>query len=349
MKHREVFTTILITAICLCGMYVSTSLLYDNMFRAKNKSGEVEVGKIEKKNRSVERRFSDRLSWNNVQSGFQIYEGDIIRTDDSAGATISLNSNTIITMNEKSLIQIVSDNRGRQKLELFNGNINVEAVKEDVVVKHNGYEIEVKKGSSIATSENDEGVTTFSINEGNAVIVSDDGLSKVLNSGFEVSVDSTGKIVKSIEEKKAPAELLPPSIAVGTTVKVTSESEYDSMPSSGPNLRRVRLISPSVQVGAGEVEKNGSIVFKWGSVAGANAYICELLGEKIRSHVTIRDTSYAIDAYKIDNGSYTWRVEAVRTANGEIVQRGEIVEREINVNIPEPPKPIPNRPLETPK
>jgi hypothetical protein len=114
------------------------------------------------------------------------------------------------------------------------------------------------------------------------------------------------------------------------------------------SLTKVRLISPGVQIGADEVEKNGNIVFRWSSSSNANAYIWELTGANSKKSDTVRGTSYSIEASKIDNGVYLWKVESVRIVNGKIVQRGEVVERGVIVNIPEPPKPILNKPLETP-
>jgi hypothetical protein len=95
-------------------------------------------------------------------------------------------------------------------------------------------------------------------------------------------------------------------------------------------------------VGPDQIRQTRNLSFRWGEVAGANGYIFTLRdasGQEILSAGPLAEASYTLDLRRIDRGSFTWQVEAVRRNGGSIERRGAVSESRFTVDIPLPGNP----------
>jgi hypothetical protein len=85
--------------------------------------------------------------------------------------------------------------------------------------------------------------------------------------------------------------------------------------------------------------------FSWEEVSDATSYIFTLLEEsaggtrQIISSETRQNSCFIEDAGLLENGSFIWRVEAVRRDGDRIVLRGTPGESRFTVNVPAPGNP----------
>ncbi|MDR2516383.1 MAG: hypothetical protein LBC88_03260 [Spirochaetaceae bacterium] len=97
-------------------------------------------------------------------------------------------------------------------------------------------------------------------------------------------------------------------------------------------------------IGPEELRANRNIVFRWGTVAGANGYIFTLFQDRGRDRRQVirtgpvNETSFTVDNLEIlDRGTFVWQVEAVGAgSDGSIEQHGRLAENRLEIDIPVP-------------
>ncbi|GMO24527.1 MAG: hypothetical protein Ta2B_03960 [Termitinemataceae bacterium] len=455
-KHSSVALSFFIVLFCLGGAAFSAYMFYKSLNATLTRTdGKIE-GQITYKYHAVQRRFSNRFVWNSVDTGSDIYDGDIVRTDTLSDAKIVLNSGGEIQMAQNSLIQITKDRWGRVNLQLFSGDTSVKTEDESIIVNQGGKQLEMQSNTSIrAVVNEDNEESSFTVDNGNATLRSGD-VTQEISTGTQVSVDSTGSITNErpvlvqsvteslqqiqIEDSTAPVKLdwkangervlfevssdsrftnivisriqttdstqvtLPPgywwwrvtpyidpdrssakgnviitkvepppkileptaspvvlsflsnekpvstaqeinrmqAIIDNTTPPITKVEEVPT-PSQPKPLPAPRLMSPGAELDLATFRDNKKVRFSWSSVPGARAYLWTLQQGSLQTNVLVRENNFDFDASRIENGMYTWRVEALRSipqTHYVSEQRGLAAERTWNVNIPLPKKPV---------
>jgi hypothetical protein len=88
------------------------------------------------------------------------------------------------------------------------------------------------------------------------------------------------------------------------------------------------------------------IIFRWNTVAGANAYLCTIRqGETVYMNLVREPRMVFEQLASLKNGECVWQVEAVQaSANGGIRRHGEIAENRFILSVPRPDAPQINNP-----
>ncbi|GMO31611.1 MAG: hypothetical protein Ta2F_07190 [Termitinemataceae bacterium] len=134
------------------------------------------------------------------------------------------------------------------------------------------------------------------------------------------------------------------TIAEINRIQAVIENKPDPAPLSPPPvpLEAPRLLEPDTELNPIEFKKNKNIRFSWTAVSGARAYLWTLEQGALQTNVIVRETNFIYDASKTENGTYTWRVEALRSipTTHYVNERGNAAERTWIVRIPMPQKPV---------
>lgn len=104
-----VLKDIFVVIFCLCGIGASLFLFYKAINRSLQNTGSESVATITFKYRTAQRRFENRLVWEWLQNNAEIYNGDHIRTGGLSEAVLHFEDETVITLDEKTLIQVKVD------------------------------------------------------------------------------------------------------------------------------------------------------------------------------------------------------------------------------------------------
>lgn len=81
-----------------------------------------EIGTISFKQKTVQRKYSDRSVWETVENNFPVYNRDTIRTASMSDAVITLKDGTTIELDENTLI-VLNIREDKQEIDFSFGNI----------------------------------------------------------------------------------------------------------------------------------------------------------------------------------------------------------------------------------
>lgn len=101
-----VLKDIFVVIFCLLGIAASLFLFYKAINRSLQTANSESVATITFKYRTAQRRFENRLVWEWLQNNAEIYNGDHIRTGGLSEAVLHFDDKTVITLDEKTLIQV---------------------------------------------------------------------------------------------------------------------------------------------------------------------------------------------------------------------------------------------------
>jgi hypothetical protein len=97
------------------------------------------------------------------------------------------------------------------------------------------------------------------------------------------------------------------------------------------------------RIGIEQLKTQRTIVFRWATVQGANAYIFTLYeqganGRRQTNRVTVTNPTWTLENIDVlGRGAFVWQVEAVSVdSSGEIVRRGTAGENTFTTDIPLP-------------
>jgi len=130
------------------------------------------------------------------------------------------------------------------------------------------------------------------------------------------------------------------------SLNITAENTYSFTVLPVPLLSAPKVIEPlpSAVFGPAEIRKNPAINISWSKTANATGYYFTLLkdGQIISQTDIITATSFIIDDISLlENGTYTWEVEAVAQASdGFFEQRGRKLSSSFTITIPKIGAPI---------
>ena len=103
-----------------------------------------------------------------------------------------------------------------------------------------------------------------------------------------------------------------------------------------------RLPVDNHTIGPDQIRQSRTLSFQWREVPGANGYLFTLrnaAGKTLVAGDPRPETSRSLDLRGIGQGSFVWRVEAVRQNGGNIERRGIPAENRFTVDIPLPGNP----------
>ena len=109
LSPKSIFKDIFVVIICICGIGGSLFFFYKAINRSLQNTGSESVATITFKYRTAQRRFENRLVWEWLQNNAEIYNGDHIRTGGLSEAVLHFDDETVITLDEKTLIQVKVD------------------------------------------------------------------------------------------------------------------------------------------------------------------------------------------------------------------------------------------------
>ena len=106
---KSILKDIFVVIICICGIGGSLFFFYKAINRSLQNTGSESVATITFKYRTAQRRFENRLVWEWLQNNAEIYNGDHIRTGGLSEAVLHFEDETVIKLDEKTLIQVKVD------------------------------------------------------------------------------------------------------------------------------------------------------------------------------------------------------------------------------------------------
>jgi hypothetical protein len=268
-RRDKVVTVVLITIILV--------LLYIMQCHWRNRLGArgdaQPVGEVEYKYHQVQRKYSDRMQWEEVESKSPIYAYDWVMTKDKSDARITLKNGMKVDMDPDSMVEI-DESREGVGLTLRDGTIRADTrnAKGGTITSANGSRIDLNKANAQITSDGNN--LSVDVKEGNVMLTSNGKESRV-------SAGEIGKVSDSgfSKEKVAIALVSPPqgvtlqdsAKPVQFTFERPAGAENCSIALSGAGTKRTIQVS-----GNTHNEKLDDSSYQW-------RVGCELKGEHISS------------------------------------------------------------------
>lgn len=200
-RRDKVVTAILLLVIALLAYLMQCH--WRNRFGAG--SDAKPVGEVEYKYHQVQRKFSDRMLWEDVESKSPIYAYDWVMTKDKSDARITLNNGMKVDMDPESMVEI-DESRDGVGLTLRDGTIRADtrAAKKGSITAADGTKIDLEKADAQITA-GAQGVSV-DVKTGNATVKAQGKESQI--AAGEIGSVSNGAISreKTVILLKSPAQ-----------------------------------------------------------------------------------------------------------------------------------------------
>lgn len=195
-QHRLTRADYLVLGVSALIIIATTSALVFEFRRPAIGQGERSVGEITYRNRVAQRRDPGRIIWSDVNPGDTVYDGDSVRTGESAEAVIELADGAKIELDPESLIVLTL--REKPGLRLLRGSVIVRP-------GSGGFTLEYKESHYQAEGQSvrmagDETEAEAEAAEGSALRLSDGTI--VLRSGESA-------VLKNGKEQRVAREIRP--------------------------------------------------------------------------------------------------------------------------------------------
>ncbi|MDR1618151.1 MAG: hypothetical protein LBS06_03780 [Treponema sp.] len=115
----------LFTLVCFAGAITGLLFFWMDINQVLVKRSEDPVGTLSYKRHVVQRRFEDRLVWNQIPRESPVYNGDLIRTANLSDAVITFVSKDSVSLSENSLVHIRYDEETSSFIELLSGDVSL--------------------------------------------------------------------------------------------------------------------------------------------------------------------------------------------------------------------------------
>lgn len=200
-RRDKVVTAILLLVIALLAYLMQCH--WRNRFGAG--SDAKPVGEVEYKYHQVQRKFSDRMLWEDVESKSPIYAYDWVMTKDKSDARITLNNGMKVDMDPESMVEI-DESRDGVGLTLRDGTIRADTRggKKGSITAADGTKIDLDKADAQITAGS-QGVSV-DVKSGNATVKAQGKESQI--AAGEIGSVSNGAISreKTVIQLKSPAQ-----------------------------------------------------------------------------------------------------------------------------------------------
>ena len=173
-RRDKVVTAILLVVIALLSYLMHCH--WRNRFGSRGEAKP--VGEVEYKYHQVQRKFSDRMIWEDVESRSPIYAYDWVMTKDKSDARITLNNGMKVDMDPESMVEI-DETRDGVGLTLRDGTIRADTrgSKNSTITAADGTKIDLDNANAQITSDGN-GVSV-DVKEGHATLKNHDQQTKV--------------------------------------------------------------------------------------------------------------------------------------------------------------------------
>lgn len=227
------------------------------------------VGNITFKYRTAQRKFSDRMIWQDVEQNFPIFNHDSVRTDELSEAVITLSSGTKFELDPRSMI-VINLKEDEELLELEEGSVRVQSEKP----------VTLTSGKTTIKSENQS--TLFRLTRGESgeenVIESTKGSLRWIGSNKESVVLKEGEKAKFVNDSFAQIrdewKLLEP------------QDNHRIFPDSG----------------------EAKISFRWNSNGGASGFLEISLNRNFSPLILKKEIKGESADTNLPEGIYYWRI-----------------------------------------
>ena len=152
LSPSSILKDIFVVIICICGIGGSLFFFYKAINRSLQNTDSESVATITFKYRTAQRRFENRLVWEWLQNNAEIYNGDHIRTGGLSEAVLHFEDETVITLDEKTLIQVKADEE-KSLLPVFMRREKKPAEKKAGQTAQSAKTVQQKSEKTVAKSE----------------------------------------------------------------------------------------------------------------------------------------------------------------------------------------------------
>ncbi len=256
-RRDKVVTAILLVVIALLSYLMHCH--WRNRFGSRGEAKP--VGEVEYKYHQVQRKYSDRMIWEDVESRSPIYAYDWVMTKDKSDARITLNNGMKVDMDPESMVEI-DETRDGVGLTLRDGTIRADSrsAKGASITAADGTKIDLDKASAQITSDG-SGVSV-DVKEGSATVKNRDQKTTV-GAGEIGSVSQKG-----VSKEKTSIILKSPAVGAvfddptkpvdfSFTAPTGAESCAIQLSAAGKNRRTITVN------GASHSEKLGDGSYQW--------------------------------------------------------------------------------------
>lgn len=173
MNRKLSRTDIVVLIICSAILVMSAVLLYLEMTLSYGEGTGRPVGDVSYRNRIVQRRDPAQVVWQRLNPGDTVFDGDSVRTDETAEAVIDLKDGSKIELDPESLI--VLHLREKMTVTLVKGSAIIRPGSQGVVVERSGRRFTTEAGPTRffvdPLNDKDGEIET----DGTASVLADDG------------------------------------------------------------------------------------------------------------------------------------------------------------------------------
>jgi len=185
----------------LLGIAVLAALLYLHS-RERNAGSGKAIGKVFYKHEIAMRKFSDRMVWDEVESGSPLYANDAVMTGSLSDAELVLDSGLKLKLEANTLIELDLTQEGLT-LRLAGGGIKTAGMQntQTLVKTAGGQSINVTEGDASIRSEGKQ--VAVEVKEGKVEVTAKDGKKEIVAKGEILSAGKKERVALAIAE---PAE-----------------------------------------------------------------------------------------------------------------------------------------------
>lgn len=225
----------LIFSICSVFAVVSLVLFFIETNSLYVKQNEKPIAVISLKENKVERKLIDHNVYEKVRLNTDIYDGDIIRTEDKSQTVADFFSNgTSIKLNENSIIQVFQDKK-KSSIDFISGDIQLKNNSSDneFVIYTGSKEISIKRKSEVKITVINHPVENIPVEASIDVVSGEVEISETEHTAGEQS----DKRKKSVRNKKSEKQ----TIFAGTQITLNFEeavSEKNNQTEISENLNQ---------------------------------------------------------------------------------------------------------------
>ena len=242
--------------ILICSLGIAFSLIgyFRDVYKTNLRTGEKPIARLTDRNKSVQRRFRDRLVWDIIRENTPLYVGDFVRTTASAEAEITFDSGTVINMSHNSLIEILPES-DIANLKITSGTVSIKTP-EKITLKAGHETLEISEDSIVSMNiqpellpQTDEAVTPLVLSDGTL----DNPATAAQNRHISVSVERG-----MVRQSKSDGSII--ELNAGSQIVMDSEGHQLKQPA-------IIMISPKTSQ---KVIKNdnetATLLFSWKSL-----------------------------------------------------------------------------------
>lgn len=191
-KTKSQFSNVLFIFCCLLVCFISLFLFFVDFNRTTVRN-EKEIATIHFKRKIAQRKFSDSVVWERLQTNSFLYNEDLIRTDEDACAVMNFSNGVSLDLGEHTMIQIFQDEDNGLSLQMSGGNVVIDAKDASSNVRidlGNGMVINLDKGSRVSANSRG-GKNSVVMHEGRGTVISG-GKENSIFAGDSLLADSSG-------------------------------------------------------------------------------------------------------------------------------------------------------------